>query len=148
MTAERHPILDLPFVADRKRNEPGRLPRNFWKVGPAGDYDITGSYTADCKTGRYYALAYLRWLRVHRAECSGGFLATIVADMPSDLTGIEVGFLAIIDHAAEHGLDAAERLVAYWERWAQNEASKKRPPRRRPKLRLVVNNGVDGGDAA
>ena len=136
MTAERHPVLDLPFVADRKRSEPG-WPRCFWNIDQADD--TTGL------TGEHYALAYLRWLRDHPDDGRPGFLPSIVADMPRDITGIEIGFLVIIDHAAQRGgLAAAERLVAYWESWRQNEASKKaRRPRRprRPKLTLVANNG-------
>jgi hypothetical protein len=121
MKTEKHPIADLPFVADRKKPfAPGQWPRCFWSVTP------TGNYEADCRTGDEYALAYMRY---RNATSEIGSLATIVKDMPRDLTGIEVGFLQLMDYAAMYGVGAAEARVAYCDQWRAEEATKKRKRR-------------------
>jgi hypothetical protein len=118
MSAARHPIAGLPFVADRPPNDPAGLPRCFWSVKPIGDYE------ADCRTGNAHALAYLRYLRAEGSR-GPGHLSLIVGDMPREITGIEVGFLSIIDHAARTGLPAAELLVAYWEQCRADEEGRR-----------------------
>jgi hypothetical protein len=105
--------------------------------------DLVSTIIAEEVAGRYQEEG---GIVASRDDIDGpGFLPSIVADMPRKPTLIEIGFLSIIDHAAQHGWAAAERLVAHYERWGQNEASKKaRRPRRprRPKLTLVVNRAT------
>jgi hypothetical protein len=119
---EPDPITKLPFVADRKKPfAPGQWPRCFWSVTP------TGNYEADCRTGSHYALAYLRY----RGTQQVSDLPTIVKDMPRDITGIEVGFLAMIDYAATYGIAAADDRIAYLDKrdYAEEAAKKKRKQR-------------------
>lgn len=82
----------LPFVVDRKRAglpppTGEQSPRCFWRVSPIGDYE------RDIETGNRLAVKYLD---------RGGWppLQWIVADMPRELTGVEVGFLRLIGLAA------------------------------------------------
>ncbi len=90
-------IIDLPFVVDCADGV-----RRFWCVEPSGDYG------ADCNTGSRYALDYLR----HLAGTGIASLQWIVSAMPrGKLTGIEVGFLSIVAHAAAAGLGDAEQRV-------------------------------------
>jgi len=56
-------------------------------------------------------VAYLRYRAIDK--CTAPSLPSIVADQTRDLSGIEVGFLSMIDYASVHGLTAAERLLAY-----------------------------------
>lgn len=74
-------------------------------MSPSGDYAV------DCRTGEEYAVAYLRYRAIDK--CTAPSLPSIVADQTRDLSGIEVGFLSMIDYASVHGLIAAERLLAY-----------------------------------
>lgn len=100
-------------------------------MSPSGDYAV------DCRTGEEYAVAYLRYRAIDK--CTAPSLPSIVADQTRDLSGIEVGFLSMIDYAEVHGLIAAERLLAYWK---EEETATKRHGRRkrRPKLKLVWNS--------
>jgi hypothetical protein len=125
---ERHPIADLPFVADRAPRSKSDRRRCFWNVTPTGDYMV------DRRTGAEYALAYLRY----RATAEVSSLPSIVLDMPHepDHKGIQVGFLALIDYAATYGVGAAEDLVADRKQRREEEAAKKKQ-KLRTKLRLV-----------
>ena len=58
----KHPISDLPFVADRVPDDVNPNRRCFWSVKPTGDS------VADCRTGSSYAIAYLRYERASRIE--------------------------------------------------------------------------------
>jgi hypothetical protein len=115
MTTARkpHPVLSLPFVADRAPTSRGNLRRCFWNVQP------TGNYSEDCLTGYSFAVEYLRY-RQEREE-STPLLAPIVCDMPkrekNEHAGIEVGFLLLMDHAAS--LARAEAVMAWWKRCAR-----------------------------
>lgn len=61
--------------------------KSFWMVSPSGDW------SKDNETGRAYALQFARAM----AETKNFFmLQRIVSDMPSEHTGIEVGFLSAI----------------------------------------------------
>jgi hypothetical protein len=102
-------IIDLPFVAERSPCAEGEFPRHFWTVRPTGDHG------EDCRTGDRYALTYLRFEAALDHNLHPFILPWIVRDMPRELTGIEIGFLTIIDAAAQHGIAEAERLSAYWE---------------------------------
>jgi len=96
MSAPRkpHPIESLPFVEDRVPKSQTDIRRCFWNVQPTGDYG------EDCNTGQKFAIEYLRY---QVSFDSGGHLAFIVGHMPRETTGIEVGFLSIIDIAAKSG---------------------------------------------
>lgn len=101
-------IEDLPFIGERRKDEPGKWPRHFWRVSPSGDY------TLDCKIGRAFALQYLAY---EEANLDGsGILNLIVADMPRPLTGLENGFLQMVCFAASAGGHEARRVDAYWKR--------------------------------
>jgi len=39
----------------------------------------------------------------------------IVADMPRELTGVEVGFLTMVSYAAGAGAYRARQVAAYWD---------------------------------
>lgn len=99
-------ITDLPFIRDvlvHKEGKKRRVRRRlFWHVEPTGDY------AADCETGQQWAIEYLKAQRRLTPN-----LVTIVAAMPAERTGLEVGFLSTIQTAAVAGLPAAERLVEY-----------------------------------
>ena len=105
-----HPVASLPFVADRSPCAEGEPPRHFWTVTPTGDYG------EDCRSGDRYALTYLRFEAALNHNLHPFILPWIVSDMPRELTGIEIGFLTIVDAAAQHGIAEAERLSAYWDR--------------------------------
>jgi hypothetical protein len=96
-----HPVARLSFVASRdgmtlpKWTE-GQLPRCFWHVKPTGDRQEADSHGLPLLPG-------------------------IVADMPRKLTGVEIGFLSVMSHAARAGVGAARELVAYWERCRKEE---------------------------
>jgi hypothetical protein len=96
-------IIDLPFVTPE-----GERPRHFWTVTSTDDYG------EDCRTGDRFALTYLRFEAALDHNLEPFILPWIIRDMPRELTGIEIGFLTIIDAAAQHGIAEAERLVAYW----------------------------------
>jgi hypothetical protein len=108
----RDPLAELSFIADRDgltlpRPTDDQLPRCFWNVTPTGDYG------RDCKIGRALALEYLA---MEEANPGGpGDLPKIVGDMPRPLTGVEVGFLAMVAYAAGAGADRARKIAAYWE---------------------------------
>jgi|HubBroStandDraft_1064217.scaffolds.fasta_scaffold274257_2 hypothetical protein len=113
-----HPVARLSFVASRdgmtlpKWTE-GQLPRCFWHVKPTGDR------LADEATGHVLALECLAY---QEADSHGLPLPPgIVADMPRKLTGVEIGFLSVMSHAARAGVGAARELVAYWERCRKEE---------------------------
>jgi hypothetical protein len=89
-TLRRHPMLALPFVADRPRGD--KRGRCFWHVVPTGDYMV------DFRTGEKLAQQYLGF-----RDGMLPLLNWIVGDMPRPLTGIEVGFLYLISRAAELG---------------------------------------------
>ena len=55
----------------------------------------------------------MAYLRYPTDRCTAPSLPSIVADQTRDLSGIEDGFLSMIDYASVHGLTAAERLLAY-----------------------------------
>ena len=61
----KHPISDLPFVADRVPDEVNPKGRHFWSVNPTGDY------VADCRTGNRYALAFLDISAPHASNAKG-----------------------------------------------------------------------------
>jgi hypothetical protein len=107
-----HPIEGLSFVADRSPRSRTDVRRCFWNVTPTGDYGLDG------KIGGDLAIEYLRY-QAEEARLFGsphGDLGLIVPDMPSEYTGIEIGFFHFIDHAARHGLGAVERLAAHYQR--------------------------------
>src|ERR1700722_16908709 len=115
MSAPRkpHPIESLSFVLDRAPHSRTNVNRCFWAVQPTGDYGH------DCQLGGDLAIEYLRFQAEEARLLPGsphGDLGLIVQDMPSEHTGIEVGFLHLIDHAARHGLSAAEHLHARYRR--------------------------------
>jgi hypothetical protein len=107
-----HPIAELSFVANRDgttlpRPTGNQSPRCFWNVTPTGDYG------RDCKIGRALALEYLA---LEEADPHGpDYLTMIVGDMPRQLTGVEVRFLAMVAYAAGAGADRARKIAAYWE---------------------------------
>jgi len=109
MSAPRkpHPIESLPFVEDRVPKSQTDIRRCFWNVQPTGDYG------EDCRTGSRFAIEYLRY---QVSFDSSGHLSLIMRDMPRETTGIEIGFLSIIDIAAKSGLAQAEGVIAYWDR--------------------------------
>ena len=108
-TRKAHPFESLSFVLDRAPNSRSDKQRCFWHVEPTGDYG------EECKIGQRLAIEYLRYRQ--RADPGGhGVLGLIVRDMPPEHTGIEVGFLHIIDHAALARSIAPEQLVAYYDR--------------------------------
>jgi hypothetical protein len=79
---------DLSFVVDRPQPSDKSFPRTFWSV------TATGDYTADCATGVRLGREYLDYEK--REHEGPPLLPWIVADMPRDLTGIEIGFLSAI----------------------------------------------------
>lgn len=91
---------ELPFIGKRSGK------RHYWCVRPTGDW------TADNGIGEQHAIDFLQW-RARWGDYSSA-LQDIVKDMPRKLTGIEVGFLMLIDFAAVAGKHEAERIVAYW----------------------------------
>ncbi len=126
MSAARKPdpVASLPFVADRSPCAEGERPRHFWTVTATDDYG------EDCRTGDGHALTYLRFEAALDHNLHPFILPWIVRDMPRELTGIEIGFLTIIDAAAQHGIAEAERLSAYWGRSC---AARKPKVKRAPK---------------
>lgn len=110
------PFGCLSFVAIR--NVPRLIAgRYWWHVKPTGDYG------ADCKTGEALALEYLAF--EEKDESGAGHLQVIVGDMPRDLTGIEVGFLATVSCAAGAGAwKAREEVSAYWDRCSKGSVAK------------------------
>lgn len=107
-------VEGLSFVRRRKRNEKGRSPLCFWNVAATGDYSI------DCDTGQQLALEYLAY---QEASDGPSILQQIVADMPRDLTGIEVAFLDLVGMQAKAGKGRARQIVTYWQRCAAAEAA-------------------------
>jgi hypothetical protein len=100
----RQNIQHLPFIGRRDPGEPG-LPRHFWKVRSLDD-----SF-ADCALGGEYAPAYLRFEAAAEHKL---LLPRIVADMPRELTQLEIGFLSLVGEAACAGRYRAEALEAYY----------------------------------
>jgi hypothetical protein len=47
---------------------------------------------------------------------TGTLMPLILPQMTRTVTGIEVGFFTMVDHAAKHGRAAAFELAAYWSR--------------------------------
>ncbi len=111
----RHPIAALSFVASRDgktlpKAPPGQPLRCFWHVKP------TGGYAHDCEKGKALAFEYLAF---EEADVGGsGHLQLIVADMPRQLTGVEISFLTMVSYAAGAGAGAARArgVAAYWDR--------------------------------
>jgi hypothetical protein len=93
---------DLPFVKDNSKGD-----RCFWNVAPTGDYGV------DCEIGHNFALAYLEYLQTPNTT---SLMPQILPEMPRKVTGIEVGFFTMVDHAAKAGSAAAFDLAAYWSR--------------------------------
>jgi hypothetical protein len=106
------PLDNLSFMAWGK---PGER-RRFWNVHPTGDY------IQDCDTGTRLALEYL----FCQETAEGGCLAGIVGDMPRELTGVEVGFLDLMERAAYAGRDRAKQIAAYWDRKTRQAKAAKR----------------------
>ena len=100
-------ITALPFVQDQDGK------RCFWVVQPTGDY------TADCRTGQEYALAFLDY----SVRSNSGVLQLIVPDMPKEQSGIEVGFLELVSLAAAAGQRRAVSIMAHWYRHEMGKAS-------------------------
>ena len=94
--------------------------RHFWCVKPTGDYE------ADCQTGTRLALDYLRHRATEDQNTHGSLLQHIVGDMPRSLTGVEIGFLTLVDFAATAGKGRAEQIAAYWDKCRIQRAAKKR----------------------
>lgn len=85
--ARKPDLFHLSFVATGDQS-----PACFWNVAATGDY------AEECEIGRRLALEYLA---LEAAEENGmGHLPKIVADMPRDLTGVEIAFLATVARAA------------------------------------------------
>jgi len=103
-TVAADPIARLSFVKNCRVRRHGRL-RNFWHVKPTGDYG------ADCAIGSKFALEYLKY---EETAQPGGLLQIIVADMPRDLTGIEVAFLATVAYAASRARQVIAHHNRYW----------------------------------
>lgn len=94
---------NLPFLIDCNDGG-GRL---WWHVEPSGDYG------RDCDTGAGYAFAWLRHRQIERFST----LQRIVAAMPRGrLSGVEIGFLWVIEYAAAFGPDATEERHAAFRR--------------------------------
>jgi hypothetical protein len=102
--------LTLSFVTKRRKRAPGVLPLHYWTVQPSGDYE------ADCVTGDRLALEYLAY---DEAEGDFPLLGLIVADMPRETTGVEVGFMSLIGFAARKGAGEARRISTYWAKRAK-----------------------------
>lgn len=66
-------------------------------------------YAVDCRTGEEYAVAYLRYRAIDK--CTAPSLPSIVADQTRDLSGIEDGFLSMIDYASVHGLISGRKAA-------------------------------------
>ena len=114
-------LAALPFIATRgeagvPKSRKHQTPRCFWHVKPTGDYGT------DCITGEKYALAYLEYAAALPVNIACGCLPSIVRDMPRNLSGIEVGFLSMIDFAAEAGKHEAMRVSAYWDEYRAKRA--------------------------
>ena len=102
-----HETPHLPsFVGTREKPEAGKPPRHFWLVKATGDYG------ADCDLGTRLGLEYLAYQNTRE----GSYLQHIVADMPRNLTGVEIGFLAMVSFAAGAGAHRAREIADYWDR--------------------------------
>ena len=101
MSAKRkpqHPVLELPFVADRPGRRTGR---SFWAVKPAGNY------TDEWQQGQEMALAYMAWQRKqHEADPDmSNSMGPIIAEMirAGDTSGVPLGFFStIVDASMGH----------------------------------------------
>lgn len=112
-----HPADALSFTRLRPKSEwkAAKLPpRCWWSVSPSGDY------LADCETGRKMALEYFKYQSHPDVAPS---LASIVSEMPSELSGIEIAFLEMIDIAARAGMARAIAVSEYWDRCGASEES-------------------------
>jgi hypothetical protein len=109
-TVDKHPVTRLPFVKDKSKSG-----RHFWTVVPTGDFAV------DCAIGEKYGLAYLEYLQTTNIT---SLMPQILPQMPRKLTGIEVGFFTMVDHAARAGSSAAFDLAAYWSRCHAEEHRK------------------------
>ena len=96
---------ELSFVAVRPKGEVGRVPRDFWRMKPTGNFD------ADVELGRRLGLEYLE---MNPETTHDTFLQWIVADMPRALTGVEIGFLEMVHVAARAGRWHARALAEWW----------------------------------
>lgn len=104
------------FIKPAKRSKGSfAKPLHFWSVNATGDYH------ADCLHGRDLALEYLAYEAANRdGPCQ---LASIVADMPRPLTGVEVGFLELVGLQARAAPGRAALIADNWRRaWAIAEA--------------------------
>jgi hypothetical protein len=104
-----HPLSSLSFVLDRLPKSRTNVKRCFWHVQPIGNV------LEDHATGERFAIEYLRFLV--REGLQMGYLPAIVADMPTEMAGIERGFLRMINYAATYGLPHAERYAEVARRW-------------------------------
>jgi hypothetical protein len=107
MSATDDPVAALPFVGDRPpvRPQPRRC---FWLVRSTGDFD------QDQRLGEEYGLAFLRWEVAQDHNVHYWVLPKIIADMPRELTSIEIAILTIVGIAACAGVDDADRVAARW----------------------------------
>ena len=105
-------IAALSFVGERNKREAGKYPQHFWRVNRSGDYG------ADCELGERLALEYLAFQEANDQSS----LQHIVADMPRELTGVEIGFLTLVSFAAGAGADRARQIAAYWDKMQKANA--------------------------
>ncbi|EJF92658.1 hypothetical protein [Bartonella tamiae] len=96
-------LTDLSFV----KASDGTRRHLFWNVKNTNKYEI------DESLGQVFALEYL----AYEAQLEGDhypILPSIIADMPRDLTGIEITFLGLVGFAAIDGRREAKRIADYW----------------------------------
>ena len=85
----------------------------------------TGDHNSDRKVGQALALEYLAYEESDEGG-PGELLRQIVAAMPRDFTGVEMGFLNFVSWAAGAGAERARQIAAYWDRCdAEREAAKR-----------------------
>ena len=107
MTDSPKSVFALAFVSDLPKTKGQDRRRCFWNV------KASGVYSTDCMTGSRLALEYLEH-EASTGQSGGPILGAIVGDMPSEFTGLEIGFFSVIDIAAVEGVSEARRVVAYW----------------------------------
>jgi hypothetical protein len=83
--------VGLPFVYVAKATGAEGASVNFWTVAAAGDW------ATDCATGRGYAAALIAYLQ---ESGNAPIMPSVIAAMPRELTGIEIGFLTMVGVAA------------------------------------------------
>lgn len=93
--------------------------KSWWAVKGTDDY------WADCDRGARLGLEYV----ASRKTGSGTILQHIVKAMPRDLTGVEIGFLSVVERAAVSvdGLVRARAVVDLHERVGKAYREGKRP---------------------